>query len=116
MRYIQLRLERPSLREPTPWPATVLEVVTVTVVEAPAASVALVVPVLAKSAETTWAGPLRVSTAVRLWVEMFLTVNTLVNARAEGTRENASASVSTFPVATGMEVPAWTAVPGVTWK
>ncbi len=73
-----------------------LEVVTVTVVEAPAASVALVVPVLAKTAETTWAEPLRVSTAVRLWVETFLIVNTPVNARAEGTRENASASVSTF--------------------
>ena len=84
MRYIQLKVERPSLKVPAPRPATVGEVVTVTVVEAPAASVAVAVPVLANTAETIWLGPLRVSTAVRLCAEMFLTVNTLVNARAGG--------------------------------
>ena len=93
-----------------------LDVVTDSVVEAPAARVALVDPEEAKTADVISGMEDIVSAAV--WVELptFLIVNTLVNVRADGTVPNASESESTFPEAIGVLVPACTAEPGVTEK
>ena len=86
-----------------------------TLVEAPAARVADVPPLDAKATDETCAGGDGVRTAVRVCALTFLTVKTLVNVRADGTRPNARARVSTSPVAIGVDVPTCTALPGATW-
>jgi hypothetical protein len=116
VRYIQLTPPRPSLSVPDPRPATVGEVVTETVVEAPAASVAVVVPEEANCTDTIWAGSDGVRTAVALELPTLVTRKTLVKVRAEGTVPKSSESESTLPLATGVAVPAWTAPAAATEK
>ena len=74
------------MTEPLPRPATVEDVVTDTVVEAPAASVAVVVPEDANTKEVICAGSEGVRTAVALELPTLVTRKTLVNVRADGTR------------------------------
>jgi hypothetical protein len=90
--------------------------VTVTVVEAPAASVTVPAPLDAKTAELTSGTDETVNAAVCEEPETFVTRKTFVNVRAEGTRPKSTVSASTFPLATGVEVPGCTALPGVTEK
>jgi hypothetical protein len=90
----------------------VLEVVTSTVVDAPAANVALVVPDEAKTADWICATDASVNVAVCADAVTFVTRKTLVNVRADGTVPNASDMLSTLPLATGVDVPGCTAVPG----
>ena len=101
---------------PVPRPATVGDVVTVTVVDAPAPSMAEPEPLEANTADVTWGTPETVSVAVWAAPLTFVTRNTLVNARADGTVPKSSDMTSTLPLATEVEVPGWIAVPGETEK
>jgi len=84
----------------------VFEVVTESVVDAPAASVAVVEPDDANATETICGTEDSVSVAVAVELLTFLIVKTLVKVRADGTVPNASESESTFPDAIGVLVPA----------
>src|SRR5215208_2966580 len=101
---------------PVPRPATVEEVVTVTVVVAPEASVAEPEPLEAKTADVICGTPENESVAVCAAPLTFVTRKTLVNVRAEGTVPKSTESASTLPLATGVDVPGWTAVPDETEK
>jgi hypothetical protein len=101
---------------PVPRPATVVEVVTVIVVDPPEASVAEPAPLDAKTAEEIWGTPENASVAVRDAPLTFVTRKTLVKVRADGTVPKSRESASTFPLATGVDVPGWTAVPADTEK
>jgi hypothetical protein len=90
--------------------------VTDSVVDAPAASVAVVEPEEAKATFEISGTEERLIVAVCADELTFLIVNTLVNVRAEGTVPNERESESTLPEAIGVLVPAWTAEPGVTEK
>jgi hypothetical protein len=106
VRYIQLIPETPSFNVPLPWPATVLDVVTESVVDAPAASVAVVEPEEAKATEAISGAEERLIVAVCVEALTFLIVKTFVNVRADGTVPNASESESTLPEAIAVLVPA----------
>ena len=80
------------------------------VVDSPAASVTLV------ALRATCGTAVRVRFAVCVCAATFLIVKRAVNVCAFGTVPKTRASVSTPPLATGVEVPACTAVPGVTTK
>ena len=101
---------------PVPRPATVEEVVTVRVVEAPAASVTELLPLEAKTAEETWATFESDSVAVRVALLTFVIRKTEVMVRAEGTVPKSSERLSTFPLATDVDVPGCTAPAGATEK
>jgi hypothetical protein len=116
VRYSQLMPETASFSVPDPCPATVFDVVTETVVDAPAASVADVVPEEAKTIAEISGTEESVIVAVCVELETFFTVKTLVNVRADGTVPSASESEFTFPEAIGVLVPTWTADPGVAEK
>jgi hypothetical protein len=116
VRYIQDVPERVSFREPLPWPATVGDVVTLSVVDAPAASVTEVDPDDANTAEEICETPARASVAVCVDPDTFVILKTDVNVRADGTVPNESESESTLPLAIAAEVPACTADPGATEK
>ena len=89
---------------------------TVTVVDAPAASAAVVPPELAKTAEAISGTPESVSCAVAVCAPTLRTVKTVANACACGTPPKASARLLTSPVAIGVVVPGCTTVPDVTEK
>ena len=108
--------ERRRRSEPLPRPATVEDVVTVTVVDAPAASVAEPEPLEAKTTELTCATFESVSVAVCVEPLTFVTRNTVVNVRAEGTVPKSRERLSTLPLATAVDVPGCTALPGTTEK
>jgi hypothetical protein len=97
--YIQLSPFRPSFSEPDPKPQTLLEVVTVTVVDAPAASVTDVDPDDVNTTDWICGTPDSVSTAVRVELLTFVTRKTLVSVRADATVPKSSDRVSTFPEA-----------------
>ena len=101
---------------PVPRPRAVGKLVTETVVEAPGARVALEEPDEAKNTDAIWAMPRLVRVAVWDWPVMFSTAKTFVNDWTEGAVPKSRASVSTLPLATGVEVPGLTALPGVTRK
>ena len=84
---------------PEPRPATVDDVVTLTVVEAPAARVTDVPPP-AKATAEIWGTFESVRTAVCDAPLTFVTRKTEANVRAEATVPKSSASVSTPPLAT----------------
>jgi hypothetical protein len=94
----------------------VVEVVTVSVVEAPAARVAEVPPLDAKTAEDTCGTDESARIAVRLALLTFVILKTLENVRAEGTVPRSIERLSTLPLATAFDVPGWTSVPGETEK
>jgi hypothetical protein len=94
----------------------VVEVVTVSVVEAPAASVALPLPLEAKTAAATCGTDESVSVAVLLALLTFVIRKTLEKVRAEGTVPRSIERPSTFPAATAVAVPGCTSVPGETEK
>jgi hypothetical protein len=94
----------------------VLDVVTDSVVDAPGASVAVVEPDEANAIDVISGTEDIVSVAVADALPTFFTVKRFVNVRADGTVPKTSESESTLPDATGVDVPAWTALPGVTEK
>jgi hypothetical protein len=94
----------------------VVEVVTVSVVDAPAASVAEVPPLDAKTAELTCGTEERERVAVLLALLTFVILKTLEKVRAEGTVPRSIERPSTLPLATAVELPGWTSVPGETEK
>ena len=88
-----------------PCPATVEDVVTVSVVDAPAASVAVVELEEAKTAEAICGAPDRLEVAVCAEPETLVMRKTEVIVRAEGIVPNASERVSTSPPAMLVDVP-----------
>jgi hypothetical protein len=84
----------------------VLEVVTDSVVDAPAASVAVVEPEEANATEAISGTEERLIVAVCVDALTFLIVKTFVNVRAEGTTPNDRERESTLPEAIGVLVPA----------
>src|SRR3954466_11631765 len=84
---------------PIPRPATVGELVTLTVVEAPAASVTEVPPLAARKMDETCGTLDSERIAVRAAPLTFVTRKTEVNVRADATVPKSSASESTFPLA-----------------
>jgi hypothetical protein len=94
----------------------VADVVTVKFVEAPAASVAEVPPLDAKTAAATCGTDDSASVAVLLAPLMFVMRKTLEKVRAEGTVPRSIERPSTFPPATAVAVPGCTSVPGETEK
>ena len=101
---------------PVPRPATVDDVTTVRVVDAPAASVAEVPPLEANETDETCATFESVSVAVCVALPTFLIVKTEVNVRADGTVPKSSDRLSTLPLDTAVDVPGWTALPAETEK
>ena len=101
---------------PTPRPATVAEVVTDSVVEAPAASVTEPLPLEAKTADETCETEESVSVAVRVAPLTFVIRKTFEKVRADGTVPRSIDRLSTSPPATAFEVPGCTSEPGVTEK
>src|SRR4051794_5167018 len=91
--------ERPRRRLPVPRPATVEDVVTFTVVDAPAARVAELPPP-AKATEEICATLDSARVAVRAAPLTFVTRKTEVNVRADGTVPKSSERESTLPLAT----------------
>src|SRR5262245_1727579 len=90
---------RASRSVPKPRPATVGDVVTLTVAEAPAARVSDVPPPEKERFEI-WGTFERVSTAVRDAPLTFVTRKTGLNVRADATVPKSSARLSTPPLAT----------------
>ena len=99
VRYIQLRPLNPSFSVPAPWPHTVLDVVTLTVVDVPAASVALVDPDDAKTTDVICGTAASVKTAVCAEPLTFVTRKTFVSVRAEATVPKFNDRLSTLPLA-----------------
>jgi hypothetical protein len=91
--------------EPEPCPATVEDVVTVSVVDPPGASVALVEPEEANTAEAICGAPERLRVAVCDELETFVIRKIEVIVRADGMVPNASESESTSPLAMLVDVP-----------
>jgi len=91
-------------------------VATLSVVDAPAASVTDPEPLEAKIAELTWGTEERVSVAVCVEPLTFVIRKTFANVRADGTVPKSSVSAFTFPLATAVDVPGRTSVPGDTEK
>ena len=83
---------------PVPCPHTVLEVVTVTVVDAPAASVALDEPDEAKTTEVICGTDASVNDAVCGRPLTFVTRKTFVSVRAEATVPKSNERLSTLPL------------------
>jgi len=94
----------------------VVDVVTDSVVEAPADSVAEPLPLDAKTADTTWGTDERVSVAVWVAPLMFVIWKTLEKVRAEGTVPKSIERPSTLPPATAVAVPGCTSELGETEK
>jgi hypothetical protein len=94
------------LSVPVPRPATVDEVVTESVVDAPGASVAVVEPEEANCAETICAIDESAMVAVADELPTFVIRKTLVKVRADGTTPKSRLSESTLPLAIGVDVPA----------
>src|SRR4051794_14289355 len=84
---------------PVPRPATVGELATLTVVEAPAARVTEVPPLAAKKMDETCGTLDSERMAVRAAPLTFVTRKTEVNVRADGTVPKSRASESTLPLA-----------------
>src|SRR4051812_43949909 len=98
--------DRASRSVPLPRPATVDDVVTVKVVEAPAPSVAEPPPLEAKTADETCGTLVSVRFAVRVAPLTFVIRKTEVNVRADGTVPKSRERLSTLPPATAVDVPA----------
>jgi hypothetical protein len=94
----------------------VVDVVTVKFVEAPAARVADAPPLDAKTADVTCGTEERLSVAVRDAPLTLVIRKTLENVRADGTVPRSIERPSTFPAATGVDVPGCRSVPGETEK
>ena len=73
-------------------------------------------PEEAKTAEEIWGAPVSARVAVCDDPDTFVIRKTEVNVRADGTVPKASASESTSPLATAVDVPACTALPATTEK
>src|SRR6185312_4211965 len=99
-----------------PRPATVVEVVTLSVVDAPAANVAVVPPLEANTAEETCGTDESESVAVFVAPLTFVIRKTLGKVRADGTVPRSIERPSTLPLATAVPVPGWTSVPAETEK
>src|SRR5215210_1832039 len=97
---------------PVPRPATVADVVTLNVVDAPAVRVAEAPPLEANTAEAIWGTPETVKLAVRVAPLTLVIWKTFVKVRADGTVPKSSERALTFPEATDVEVPGCTALPG----
>src|SRR3954465_5706998 len=92
--------ETASRSVPVPRPATVGDVATLTVEEAPAASVTEVPPLAAKKIVGAWGTLESVRVAGREAGLTFVTRNTDVNVRADATVPKSSVRESTFSSAT----------------